>query len=129
MSLQLYYSFLVLVHYDTIFNYTKHILFYPQTHTPPPFHSLCRVKGDAEMNQCSAVNEPIVCWSLASLTAQLRRCPVNEAKSCRKRIVHPVLSEPPKSAIYNYAIKHTKCSSHTQEDQVDVIYKNIMIIF
>lgn len=83
----------------------------------PPFHSLHRVKGDAEMNQCSAVNEPIVRRSLASLTAQLRRCPVNEAKGCRKRIVHPVLSVPPKSAVYNDAIKHTNCSSHAQGDQ------------
>lgn len=31
----------------------------------PQFHPLCRVKGDAEMNQCSALNEPIVLQSLA----------------------------------------------------------------
>lgn len=109
-SFPLYYSSFVLVHYDRIFNYTNHILFVPQT--PPPFHSLCRVKGDAEMNQCSAVNEPIVLQSLASLAARRRRCPVNEAKGCRKRIVHPVLSVPPESDIHNYAINHTNCSSH-----------------
>lgn len=65
--------------------------------TDPPVSFSAWSEGDAEMNQCSAVNEPIVCQSLASLTAQLRWCPVNEAKGCRKRIVHPVLSVPTKS--------------------------------
>lgn len=84
----------MLEHCDTIFNYTDTVFFF---YNPPLFHSVHRVKGNSEMNQCSAVNEPIVCCSLASLAAQLRRCPVNEAKGCRKRIVHPVLSVPPKS--------------------------------
>lgn len=66
-------------------------------------------------------NESVFCteWAhcpsvprLAWLAARLRRCPVNEAKGCRKRIVHPVLPAPPQSAVCNHAIKHTACSSH-----------------
>lgn len=60
---------LVLVCHYTIFNYTKCTLLFPQTppipFLPTPLHPLCRVKGDAEMNQCSALNEPIVPQSRA----------------------------------------------------------------
>ena len=112
---------------------TQNADYFFHRHTPTPthptFHSLPGVKGNAETNQCSAVNEPIVRRSLASLAAQLRRCPVNEAKGCRKWIVPPVHSVPAKSAVYNDAIKHTNCSSHAEGDQADVICKNIMIIF
>ncbi|EOB04637.1 hypothetical protein Anapl_02789 [Anas platyrhynchos] len=76
---------------------------YAGTQSDPPVSFSAWSEGDAEMNQCSAVNEPIVCQSLASLTAQLRWCPVNEAKGCRKRIVHPVLSVPTKTSSIHHS--------------------------
>lgn len=119
MSFQLCYSSLVLVHYDTIFNYTKRILYFPQdthtdTHTPRHFIPCTEEKV---MQKWISVLQWMSPLSVASLAAQLRRCPVNEAKGCRKRTVHPVLSVPPKSAVYNDAIKHTNCSSHAQGEQ------------